>query len=92
METIIQGRRVQHESNAELSEGALDKLKERFSEAIASPEGEARVDALEAIIADCAEPLASGADLSPEYSAFLVGLTRLHMLEKARLQLALLTT
>lgn len=90
MEALIQRREVQRES-VDVSERALETLKERFSEAIASPEGEVRVDALEAIIADCAEPLESGMDLSPEYSAFLVGLTRMHMLEKARLQLSRLS-
>ncbi|MEN9920892.1 MAG: hypothetical protein RL538_785 [Candidatus Parcubacteria bacterium] len=91
MEALIQRREVQREG-LDVSEQALEALKERFAEAIASPEGEERVEALEAIIADCAEPLESGEELSPEYSAFLVGLTRMHMLEKARLQLARLAS
>ncbi len=87
-----QDGQVQRWSNStEVSSCALDSLRERFTEAVEQPAGETRVAALEGIIAECAGPLESGSELSPEYSAFLVGLTRMHMLEKARLQLAELT-
>jgi hypothetical protein len=88
METITKERQVQQWSEGEVSSCALDSLKERFTEAIEQREGEQRVVALEGIIADCASPLESGAELSPEYSAFLLGLTRMLMLERARTQLA----
>jgi hypothetical protein len=91
METIARERQVQQWSEGGVSSCAIDSLKERFNEAIEKKEGESRVSALEKIIADCAAPLESGVELSPEYSAFLLGLTRMLMLEKARMQLAALS-
>ena len=81
---------VQAEHGAEISDLALERLRAKFDDAIAYETALERVTALEVIIADCAEPLEvleAGAELSPEYGAFLESLTKMHMLEQAHAKL-----
>lgn len=66
---------------------SLDILKQRFTAAISHPTSEGRAASLEDLIAECAEPLQVGESLSPEYQAFLLNLTRMHMLEEAQSKL-----
>lgn len=81
---------VQAEQGVEISDIALDRLRATFEDAIAHETAAERAVALEAIIADCAAPLEAleaGTELSPEYSAFLQSLTKMHMLEQAHAKL-----
>ena len=81
---------VQAEHGVEISDLALERLRAKFDDAISYETASERATALEAVIADCAAPLEAlevGAELSPEYSAFLESLTKMHMLEQAHAKL-----
>ena len=81
---------VQAEQGVDISDFALDRLRAKFDDAIAYETALERATALEVIIADCAAPLEAleaGAELSPEYGAFLESLTKMHMLEQAHAKL-----
>ena len=81
---------VQAEHGAEISDLALERLRAKFDDAIVYDTAAERATALEVIIADCAAPLEAleaGAELSPEYGAFLESLTKMHMLEQAHAKL-----
>ncbi len=81
---------VQPGQGIEISEITLDRLRRKFDDAIAHDTPAERAAALEAIITDCAAPLhalEAGAQLSPEYGAFLEALTKMHMLEEAHAKL-----
>lgn len=81
---------VEQERVTEIRDVALDRLRKKFDEAIAHDFAAQRTAALETIITECAVPLhalEAGAQLSPEYSAFLESLTKMHMLEEAHAKL-----
>ncbi len=85
----IEGQRNVAQS-VEISEAALGRLRGEFDDAISHDSPAQRAAALEAIITKCAAPLhalEAGAQLSPEYGAFLEALTKMHMLEEAHAKL-----
>lgn len=84
MERFSAGGQVQQET---VSDGALSRLRAKFDDALSYETAVERADALEHIIAECAVPLESGVDLSPEYSRFLESLTKMQMLEAAHAKL-----
>lgn len=90
MERFLAKRQTQKELVTEISEAALERLRGKFDDAIAYDSPAQRAVALEVIITECAVPLhalEAGAQLSPEYSAFLESLTKMHMLEEAHAKL-----
>lgn len=78
---------AQRQAENEATKDSLDILKERFTEAIEQPTSNERSAALEDLIIECGRPLQAGETLSPEYQAFLLNLTRMHMLEEAQCKL-----
>lgn len=85
MEGLAQQSRSAAET--EVKSESFDILKQRFTAAIELPTSEERSGALEDLIAECAKPVQAGEALSPEYQAFLLNLTRMHMLEAAQSKL-----
>jgi hypothetical protein len=90
MERLGQENKSQQESVTEINAIALESLRAKFDDAISVGSSTERVAALEKIITECSAPLhalEAGVDLSPEYSAYLEALTKMHMLEEARVKL-----